>query len=248
MSNSVEMTGDPEVRPIVTRNRGLSRESAPPDRLVRNRNGRGHPGQRPPVAGVAKNTELLGRGRSREKIAAYLQDGANVDQMVVFFALSNLIFVFAIGFFAGLRRVSNQSALSDWNKRRSLHRLSSVPRGRTGIRDICPRHRRGTALNPRLPPRRQFRSSPAGPLVNRARTRSSRPGRRHRHHQRELLVRGRSTEVARMVWRHRRHRDHSSAGRSSPRYRCSSSPSSPCSCGSLPSPSSSSLRALRHCQ
>jgi hypothetical protein len=48
------------------------------------------------------------------RIAAYLQDGANVDQMVVFFALSNLIFVFAIGFFAGLRRVSNQSDLADW--------------------------------------------------------------------------------------------------------------------------------------
>ena len=48
------------------------------------------------------------------KIAAYLQDGANVDHMVVFFALSNLIFVFGIGFFAGLRRVSNQSDLSDW--------------------------------------------------------------------------------------------------------------------------------------
>jgi hypothetical protein len=49
-----------------------------------------------------------------EKFAAYLHEGANVDQMVVFFALSNLIFVFAIGFFAGLRRVSNQSDLSDW--------------------------------------------------------------------------------------------------------------------------------------
>jgi hypothetical protein len=49
-----------------------------------------------------------------EKFAAYLGDGANVDQMVVFFILSNLIFVFAIGFFAGLRRVSNQSGLSDW--------------------------------------------------------------------------------------------------------------------------------------
>lgn len=46
--------------------------------------------------------------------AEHLQDGANVDQMVVFFALSNLIFVFAIGFFAGLRRVSNPSELSEW--------------------------------------------------------------------------------------------------------------------------------------
>jgi hypothetical protein len=48
------------------------------------------------------------------KFAEYLQDGANVDQMVIFFALSNLIFVFAIGFFAGLRRVANRSELSDW--------------------------------------------------------------------------------------------------------------------------------------
>jgi hypothetical protein len=49
-----------------------------------------------------------------EKLATYLRDGSNVDQMVVFFALSNLIFVFAIGFFAGLRRLVNQSDLSDW--------------------------------------------------------------------------------------------------------------------------------------
>ncbi|MEO8528492.1 MAG: hypothetical protein ABI435_05390 [Pseudolysinimonas sp.] len=34
--------------------------------------------------------------------------------MVVFFVLSNLIFVFGIGFFAGLRRVVNDSDLSDW--------------------------------------------------------------------------------------------------------------------------------------
>jgi hypothetical protein len=49
-----------------------------------------------------------------DKFATYLQDGGNVDQMVVFFALSNLIFVFAIGFFAGLRRVANQTYLADW--------------------------------------------------------------------------------------------------------------------------------------
>lgn len=34
--------------------------------------------------------------------------------MVVFFAFSNLIFVFAIGFFAGLRRMTVKSAFSDW--------------------------------------------------------------------------------------------------------------------------------------
>ncbi|UZX02175.1 hypothetical protein F8G81_05750 [Arthrobacter sp. CDRTa11] len=48
------------------------------------------------------------------KLATYLEDGTNVDQMLVFFALSNLIFVFGIGFFAGLRRVSDQSNVSDW--------------------------------------------------------------------------------------------------------------------------------------
>ncbi len=48
------------------------------------------------------------------KFATYLQDGGKVDQMVVFFGLSNLIFVFAIGFFAGLRHVANQTDLADW--------------------------------------------------------------------------------------------------------------------------------------
>jgi hypothetical protein len=47
-------------------------------------------------------------------LAAYLDDEANIDQMVIFFALSNLIFVFAVGFLAGLRRVSGPSALSTW--------------------------------------------------------------------------------------------------------------------------------------
>lgn len=49
-----------------------------------------------------------------DTFSAYLRDGANVDQMVVFFALSNLIFVFAIGFFAGLRRLTDGSDLSEW--------------------------------------------------------------------------------------------------------------------------------------
>lgn len=48
------------------------------------------------------------------KIGAYLEDGSNVDQMLFFFAFSNLIFVFAIGLFAGLRRLANSSGLSDW--------------------------------------------------------------------------------------------------------------------------------------
>ncbi|MDQ0893807.1 hypothetical protein QFZ26_001362 [Agromyces ramosus] len=49
-----------------------------------------------------------------DELGPYLQDPANVDQMVMFFALSNLIFVFAIGFFSGLRRVVSSSGLSDW--------------------------------------------------------------------------------------------------------------------------------------
>ena len=49
-----------------------------------------------------------------KRLGAYLSTGANVDQMVVFFAASNLIFVFAIGFLAGLRHVPHPSNLSDW--------------------------------------------------------------------------------------------------------------------------------------
>ncbi len=49
-----------------------------------------------------------------DRFVAYFNSGANIDQMVLFFALSNLIFVFAIGFFAGLRRTVRPSDLSDW--------------------------------------------------------------------------------------------------------------------------------------
>ncbi len=49
-----------------------------------------------------------------QRFAAYLSDGANVDQMMVSFAASTLICVFAIGFLAGLRRVPHPSNLSDW--------------------------------------------------------------------------------------------------------------------------------------
>ncbi len=48
------------------------------------------------------------------RLGAYLSDDANIDQMVVFFAASNLIFVFAIGFLAGLRHLPHRSNLSDW--------------------------------------------------------------------------------------------------------------------------------------
>lgn len=49
-----------------------------------------------------------------QRFAEYLSGGANVDQMVVFFAASNLIYLFAIGFLAGLRHVPHRSDLSDW--------------------------------------------------------------------------------------------------------------------------------------
>jgi hypothetical protein len=67
-----------------------------------------------PLSIALQRTPSYWEAGAGAKFAEYLQDGANVDQMVVFFVLSNLIFVFAIGFFAGLRRVSNQSDLSDW--------------------------------------------------------------------------------------------------------------------------------------
>jgi hypothetical protein len=49
-----------------------------------------------------------------DRLAAYLQDPSSIDQMLTFFALSNLIFVFAIGFFAGLRSLVSPSDLSGW--------------------------------------------------------------------------------------------------------------------------------------
>lgn len=112
MSNSTEMTGDPEVRPITPRR----------DLEGRARHLTGWCGigmvvailVNGPLSQALQRTPSYWDAGAGEKITAYLQDGANVDQMVVFFVLSNLIFVFAIGFFAGLRRVSNHSALSDW--------------------------------------------------------------------------------------------------------------------------------------
>lgn len=52
-----------------------------------------------------------GAGRRFE---AYLSNDRDVDQMVIFFALSNLIFVFGIGFFAGLRTLVSDSGEGDW--------------------------------------------------------------------------------------------------------------------------------------
>ena len=67
-----------------------------------------------PLSQALQRTPSYWDADAAGKTAAYLQDGANVDQMLIFFALSNLIFVFGIGFFAGLRRVSNESGVSDW--------------------------------------------------------------------------------------------------------------------------------------
>lgn len=113
MSNSAEMKGDP-MAPAV----------APIRRLLEGRARRltGWCGigmvvailVNGPLSVALQRMPSYWDGGAGEKFAAYLQEGANVDQMVIFFALSNLIFVFSIGFFAGLRRVSNQSDLSDW--------------------------------------------------------------------------------------------------------------------------------------
>ncbi len=67
-----------------------------------------------PLSQVLQRIPSYWDAGAADTFSAYLRDGAKVDQMVVFFALSNLIFVFAIGFFAGLRRVTNGSDLSDW--------------------------------------------------------------------------------------------------------------------------------------
>ena len=113
MSNSPEMKGDPMAQAV-----------APNRRLLEGRARRltGWCGigmvmailVNGPLSVALQRMPSYWDGGAGEKFAAYLQEGANVDQMVIFFALSNLIFVFGIGFFAGLRRVSNQSDLSDW--------------------------------------------------------------------------------------------------------------------------------------
>ncbi len=69
-----------------------------------------------------------------DTFSTYVRDGANVDQMVTFFALSNLIFVFAIGFFSGLRRVTDRSDLSDWARG-----VVSVGSARFLAGSCCPR-------------------------------------------------------------------------------------------------------------
>lgn len=51
-----------------------------------------------------------------ERITEFLADPGKVDQSVAFFALSNLIFVFAIGFFAGLRLLADRVDETGWTK------------------------------------------------------------------------------------------------------------------------------------
>lgn len=67
-----------------------------------------------PLSMAVQRTPSYWTAGAGDQIAAYLRQPANVDQMVVFFALSNLIFVFAIGFFAGLRGVVANSPHADW--------------------------------------------------------------------------------------------------------------------------------------
>jgi hypothetical protein len=67
-----------------------------------------------PLSEALQRTPSYWNAGAGDKFSSYLRNGSNLDQMVVFFALSNLIFVFAIGFLAGLRRVANHSDLSDW--------------------------------------------------------------------------------------------------------------------------------------
>ena len=51
-----------------------------------------------------------------ERIAEFLADPRNVDQSIAFFALSNLIFVSGIGFFAGLRHLADRVDETGWTK------------------------------------------------------------------------------------------------------------------------------------
>lgn len=49
-----------------------------------------------------------------DRLSHYLSDDANITKSIAFFALSNLIFVFALGFFSGLRRLATEADASGW--------------------------------------------------------------------------------------------------------------------------------------
>ncbi|HEV8528779.1 MAG TPA: hypothetical protein VGS60_14710, partial [Actinomycetes bacterium] len=48
------------------------------------------------------------------RFSAYLHDAGRVNEALLFFALSNLIFVFGIGFFAGIRSLAAEADPSGW--------------------------------------------------------------------------------------------------------------------------------------
>lgn len=56
-----------------------------------------------PLAAVVEGYPSFWTASARADLEAFLRDSHRVDRAVVFFALSNLIFIFAIPFFAGLR-------------------------------------------------------------------------------------------------------------------------------------------------
>ena len=56
-----------------------------------------------PLAAVVERYPSFWTSSGRAELQAFLQDPQRVDRAVVFFALSNLIFIFAMPFFAGLR-------------------------------------------------------------------------------------------------------------------------------------------------
>jgi hypothetical protein len=58
-----------------------------------------------PLAAVAERYPSFWTASAGADIEAFLRDPNRLDRAVVFFALSNLIFIFAIPFFAGLRAV-----------------------------------------------------------------------------------------------------------------------------------------------
>jgi hypothetical protein len=69
-----------------------------------------------PLSEVVQRVPSYWNAGAGDALAGYLRSGGNVDQMVLFFALSNLIFVFAIGFFAGLRDLASGTRYAGWTR------------------------------------------------------------------------------------------------------------------------------------
>jgi hypothetical protein len=69
-----------------------------------------------PLSNAAGRVPTYWSADAAHRFTVYLNNPHRVDAAIVFFGLSNLIFIFAIGFFAGLRGLSERVDRTGWLK------------------------------------------------------------------------------------------------------------------------------------